>query len=92
MQRLSLLLWFDFIPGIYLASRPNVNLSNIAIAYLYNNNLTSVKPSCDRGESLNTAHIHSKPFHKVIFVSILVWVGRTVAFSPSCPYCHNASS
>ena len=29
---------FDFIPGIYLASRHNVNSYNIAIAYLYNNN------------------------------------------------------
>ena len=62
-----------------------MKLYNSMIAYLYNNNLTSVKPPCGRGESLGTAHTYIKPFHNSIFVFILVWVGRTVAFSPSYP-------
>ena len=87
-QSLLLWLWFDLNPGIYLVISYNVNLYNIAIVYLYNNNLTSVKPPCGRGESLDTSHIHTKHFHNVILFS--VWEGRTVAFSPSYPYCHIA--
>ena len=62
VQRLLLWHWFDLNPGIYWAIHYNVNLYNIAIAYLYNNNLTSVKPPCSRGESLGTAHIGMKQF------------------------------
>ena len=61
-QRLPLWLWFDLKPGIYLSICYNVNLYNITIAYLYNNNLTSVKPPCSRGEFLGTAHIGMKQF------------------------------
>ena len=62
-----------------------MKLYNSTIAYIYNNNLTSVKPPYGRGESLGTAHTYIKSFHNSIFVFILVWVGRTVAFSPSYP-------
>ena len=62
VQRLPLWLWFDLNPGIYLAICYNVNLHIIAIAYLYNNNSTSVKPTCARGEPLGTAHIGMKQF------------------------------
>ena len=69
-QRLPLWLWFDLNPGIYLViSYFFVNLYNIAIVYLYNNNLTSVKPPYSREESLDTAHIHTKQFHNVILLS-----------------------
>ena len=61
-QRLPLWLWFDLNPGIYMAIHYNVNLYNITIAYLYNNNLTSVRLPCGRGESLGTAHIGRKQF------------------------------
>ena len=46
VQRLLLWLWFDLNPGIYLVISYNVNLYNITIVYLYNNNLTAVKPPC----------------------------------------------
>ena len=90
VHKLPLLLWFDLNPGIYLVFSYNVNIYNIVIVYLYNNNLTLVKLPYCRGESLNTAHMYTKYFHKSYFVFILVWVGRTVAFSPSYPYCHIA--
>ena len=73
VQRLLLWLWFDLNPGIYLVISYNVNIYNIAIVYLYNNNLTSVKPPCSRGESLDTAHIYTKQFHSVILFSY--WYG-----------------
>ena len=62
-----------------------MKLYNSMIAYIYNNILASVKPSCGRGETLGTAHTYIISFHNSIFVFILVWVGRTVAFSPSYP-------
>ena len=62
-----------------------MNLNNSAIAYIYNNTLTSNKPLCGRGESLSAAHICIISFHNSRFIFILVWVGRTVAFSPSYP-------
>ena len=62
-----------------------MNLYNNTIAYIYNNILASNKPLCGRGESLGTAHICIMSFHNSIFIFILVWVGRTVTFSPSYP-------
>ena len=62
-----------------------MNLYNNMIAYIYNNLLTSNKPPCGRGQSLSTAHICLISFHSSIFIFIIVWVGRTVAFSPSYP-------
>ena len=62
-----------------------MNLYNNAIAYIYNNILISNKPPCGKRESLGTAHICIILFHNSIFIFILVWVGRTVAFSPSYP-------
>ena len=53
-----------------------MNLYNNAIAYIYNNILTSNKPLCVRGESLGTAHICLISFHNSIFIFIVVWVGR----------------
>ena len=44
-----------------------MKLYNNAVAYLYNNNLASVKPPCGRRESLGTAHIEIKSFHDIIF-------------------------
>ena len=52
-----------------------MNLYNNAIAYIYNNILTSNKPLCSRGESLDTVHICIISFHNSIFIFILVWVG-----------------
>ena len=72
-QRLLLWLWFDLNPGIYLVISYFVNFYNITIVYLYNNNLTSVKRPCSRGESLDTAHIHTKQFHNVTLFSY--WYG-----------------
>ena len=62
-----------------------MTLYNSMIAYIYNNILTSVKPPCGRGACLSTAHTCIISFHNSIFIFILVWVGRTVAFSPSYP-------
>ena len=59
---LPLWLWFDLNPGIYLVISYNVKLNNIAIVYLYNNNLMSFKPPCGRGASLGTVHIGMKQF------------------------------
>ena len=73
VQRLLLWLWFDLNPGIYLVISYNVNVYNIAIVYLYNNNLTSVKLPCSRGESQNTVHLYIKQFHSVILFSY--WYG-----------------
>ena len=62
-----------------------MNLYNNVIAYIYNKILTSNKPPCGKRESLGTANICIISFHNSIFIFILVWVGRTVAFSPSYP-------
>ena len=62
-----------------------MNLYNNAIAYIHNNILTSNKLLCGRGESLDTAHICLISFHNSTTIFIIVWVGRTVAFSPSYP-------
>ena len=70
VQRLLLWLWFDLNPGIYLVISYNINLYNIAIAYLYNNNLTSVKQPCGREHS---PYIYTKQFHTVILFSY--WYG-----------------
>ena len=69
VQRLPLWLQFDLNPGIYLVISYNVKLYNIAIVYLHNNNLTSFKAPCSRGESLDTVHIYIKQFHSVILFS-----------------------
>ena len=84
-HRLLLWLWFNLNPGILLVILYYMNLSNNMIAYIYNNILTSNKPPCGRGESLGTAHIGLISFHNSIFIFIAVWVGRTVALSPSYP-------
>ena len=57
-----------------------MNLYNDVIAYIYNNILTSNKLLCGREESLGTAHICLTSFHNSTIISIIVWVGRTVAF------------
>ena len=66
-QRLPLWLWFDLNSGIYLVISYNAKLYNITIVYLYNNNLTSVKPPCSRRESLDTAHIYISNNFIVLF-------------------------
>ena len=62
-----------------------MSLYNNMVASIYNNILASNKPPCGKRESLGTAHICIISFHSGIFISIIVWVGRTVAFSPSYP-------
>ena len=62
-----------------------MNLYNNVIAYIYNNILTSNKLLCGRRESLGTAHICLISFHNRTIIFIIVWVARTVAFSPSYP-------
>ena len=61
-QSLLLWLWFDLKLGIYLVICYNVNSYTIAIANLYNYNLTFSKPPSSRGESLGIAHIGMKQF------------------------------
>ena len=72
-RRLSLWLWFDLNPGIYLVISYNIKLHNITIVYLYSNNLTLFKQPCGRRESLDTAHIYTKQFHSVVLFSY--WYG-----------------
>ena len=55
----------------------------IIIQYLF-------KSPCSRGESLGIVYMCIEPFNNIYLFSILVWIGRTVAYGPSYPYCYIA--
>ena len=75
VQRLPLWPWFDLNPDIYLVISYNVKIYNIAIVYLYNNNLTSIKPPCMVGESPWTQPIYI-PNNFIVLFCFHIGMGR----------------